>query len=116
MVLQVAQEYARQGHRSIRADHPQHLSLRPAQIGDHIPDVTSVHPTQNIPIICEVETADSIGTDHTKSQLLTFRQAATRLGGVLHVGLPFKSDLAVAQATTNGWGITVDYWWYGVER
>ena len=60
MVLQVAGAYARQGHRNIRADHPQHLSSRPAQIGDHIPDVTSVHPIQNTPIICEVETADSI--------------------------------------------------------
>lgn len=116
MVLQVANAYSRQGHRDIRADHADFPGVGPAQIGDHIPDVTAIHPLQGTPVICEVETADSIGTDHTHSQLLTFRQAANRFGGALHVGLPFKSDLVRAQQVVAGWNIPVDFWWYGDER
>lgn len=116
MVLQVANAYSRQGHRDVRADHADFSGTTPVQIGSHIPDLTAVHLLSGTPIVCEVETADSIGSDHTRNQLLTFRRAVDRLNGVLHVGLPFKSDLERAQQIVSRWGILVDHWWYGDER
>lgn len=113
MVSQVADHFVRLGHTGIQADHISHPNGRPAQIGDHIPDVTARHVQTGRPVICEVETGDTMEDTHTYNQLATFRQLADRLGGTLHVALPFQHDIAPAQAVTNRWGILVDQWWFG---
>lgn len=115
MVAELAKALTNRGHQNIRADHINHPNGRPQQLGDHIPDVTAYHNQTGSLIIGEVETSDSIDTDHTYSQLHTFRQAANQLGGYLHVGLPFRSDLDAAKRIVDSWGIKVDQWWYGVE-
>lgn len=114
MVQQVADHYTSNGHQNVKADHIGYYNGAPPQLGDHIPDVTAMHGTLNLPIICEVETLDAFNTTHTQNQLLAFRRAATQLGGFLHIGLPFQSDLVRAQEIAARWNITVDQWWYGV--
>lgn len=114
MVQQIVSEYTNTGHRNVQADHISHPAGRPPQLGSHIPDVTASHPTTGQAIICEVETADSFDNEHTYSQLRDFRAAANRVGGLLHVALPYQRDLMSAQATANRWSVQVDKWWYGV--
>lgn len=113
MVGQLAGHFASLGHLNIRADHISHPNGRPAQIGAHIPDVTAHHANTGKPMICEVETADTMEDTHTYSQLATFRRLADQLGGTLHVALPFQHDIAPAQAVVSRWGILVDQWWFG---
>ncbi len=113
MVSKVAGHFVSLGHRNIQADHISHPNGRPSQYGSYIPDVTALHANTSKPIICEVETDDSIGDPHTYSQLRAFRQMANDLGGMLHVALPYQHDLATAQAIVGRWGIAVDQWWYG---
>lgn len=112
MVKSVADKYQRDGHGNIRADHINHLAGAPVNHNGYIPDVTATHAQTGQHIICEVETGDSIDTQHTFDQLWAFRQAANQLGALLHVGLPYKSDLAFAKATVSSWGISVDQWWF----
>lgn len=114
MIEQMVETYVNLGHSNIRADHVQHYNGAPALLGEHTPDITAVAGPLQIPIICEVETADSMEEERTRLQLTTFRQAANSVGGVLHVGLPFKSDLEKAKRIAATWGILVDQWWYGV--
>ncbi len=115
MVGQLAGHFTTLGHAEVKADHINHWNGRPAQYGDHIPDVTAVHMQTGKPMLCEVETADSMGDTHTYNQLATFRSFADRLGGTLHVALPFQHDIAPAQAIADRWGINVDQWWFGVN-
>ncbi|HOO49660.1 MAG TPA: hypothetical protein PLK94_00065 [Alphaproteobacteria bacterium] len=50
----------------------------------HIPDVTAVSPEGTLHII-EVETPDSVNTEHAHEQAETFNAAAQREGGVFHI-------------------------------
>lgn len=115
MVGQLAGHFSGFGHVDVKADHVTHPNGRPVMISGHIPDVTAIHAHTGRPIICEVETDDSIGTAHTYQQLVAFRRAASQLGGTLHVALPFQHDIATAQTIVRRWGITVDQWWFGVD-
>lgn len=114
MVQQMVGAYTLLGHSDIKAGYVGHENGAPLPLGVHLPDVTALAGAVQIPIICDVETRDTLNSEHTRSQLLTFRSAADKLGGVLHVGLPFKSDVEHAKRVVAGWGILVDQWWYGV--
>jgi hypothetical protein len=79
---------------------------QPPTISGHIPDIYAVKVTSKI--ITEVETCDSIGSNHTREQYEAFSRVA---GTEFHVKTP-KSCLSAAQEYARLWGITVDQWWY----
>ena len=67
------------GWKKVYADLPG--NIKPPLIGGHIPDIYAVSGMQEV--IIEVETVDSINTEHTKSQLAVFelwkRQSSNRI-------------------------------------
>lgn len=116
MVKSVAIKYQSDGHSNVRADHIGHINGAPVNHGGFIPDVTATHGTTGQHIICEVETADTVNTQHTYDQLITFRKVADQMNALLHVGLPYQSDLIEAKAVIGSWGIKVDQWWYQTAK
>jgi hypothetical protein len=114
MVEQMVEAYAGLGHDDIRAVHHDQVGSSPARLGLYVPDVTAMAGFTQIPIICEVETAQSMNEEQAQSRFVTLRRAADSVGGVLHVGVPFLSDLEKAKRVAASWGVLVDQWWYGV--
>lgn len=114
MVEQMVEAYSGLGHADIRAVHHDQVARTPARLGMHVPDITAMAGHTQIPIICEIETVDSMNRDEARSRFITFRRAADTVGGVLHVGVPFRSDLDSVKRIAASWGVLVDQWWYGV--
>jgi hypothetical protein len=114
MVEQMVEAYSGLGHDDIRATHVLRHNGEPERLGLYVPDVTAMAGVTQIPIICEVETADSMRNEQAHSRFMTLRYAADSVGGVLHVGVPFKSDLNAVKRLAASWGVLVDQWWYGV--
>lgn len=81
---------------------------KPPEFSGHIPDIYAFNFEHKI--VGEVETCDSIGSDHTKEQYTAFSRVN---GAEFHVMVP-KSCLEEAKAYARQWGIRVDMWWkYG---
>lgn len=82
---------------------------QPALIRGFIPDVAAEGGLLGIDrVITEVETAESLNTDHTRRQWLTF----SSLRGIRFEVVVPESALAQAQALARGWRVRVDRWWY----
>ena len=80
----------------------------PPNVGGYIPDIYAYNIEHKI--VGEVETSDSIGSNHTKEQYTAFSRVN---GAEFHVLVP-KSCLEEAKAYARQWGISVDMWWqYG---
>ena len=111
MVKEVVNAYAGQRHKGIKADHINYNNGAPNNYNGHIPDITAIHADTNQYIFCEIETPDTINTQETYDQLSAFRNALGA-SGLLHIGLPYLSDLAEAKRVVRLWRIRVDQWWY----
>jgi hypothetical protein len=81
---------------------------RPPEIRGYIPDVFSQRLLGLNRVITEVETCDSLNTEHTKAQ---WRASSSASGVAFHVVVP-RSCLGVAQRLAAVWGVRVDQWWY----
>ncbi|HNT26574.1 MAG TPA: hypothetical protein PKH10_00210 [bacterium] len=68
--------------------------ITPAQIGEHIPDITAKDPGTGKFHVFEVETSDSINDEHTASQWLTFAVAAAIGNSQFHVIVPKAAYLS----------------------
>ena len=103
MVKRVADHLRNQGHK-VSADILGYE--RPAQIGAHIPDVSSVDSTGTRHIV-EVETCETINIQHTADQWRTFGHS----GANFYIAVPRVCELsAKSRATQLGlnpivWGI-----------
>jgi len=110
IVRQTVQAFSGRGYTNIKADHIAHPNGAPEAFSSHRSDITA-YDGLNRPIICEIETGDTIGSAETKEQLAAFRWAANQFGGQLHLSLP-KSALGSARLLVSSWGIVVDQWWW----
>lgn len=93
------------------ADHIDHPNGSPMDIGGFTPDITAVDPDMRM-VICEVETEDTVNSEHTRSQLTAFRKAADESLGLLHLVVP-TAYLNSSWQVVNGWGIALDEAWHG---
>ncbi len=92
LIAAMVKHYLGKGCRELRADIGR--LPRPAvidgELGGFKPDLTCV--VRGIPIIVEAETADSLRTDHTSKQFLTFFDCAREIGGRFEVIVPRGSQ------------------------
>jgi len=79
---------------------------KPPQINGYIPDIYAVK--DNLKIIVEVETCDTISDEHTRNQYLSFSNI---MGTQFHIVVP-ESCLSQAKQYAQRWRIKVDKWWY----
>lgn len=102
------QAYHWKGRRySVWADLPGWV--QPAAIRGFIPDVAAEGGLLGMDrVITEAETVDSLNTDHTRRQWLSF---ASLRGVRFEVVVP-ESVLGQAKALASRWGVRVDHWWY----
>lgn len=85
-----------------------HGMTQPVKIGDHIPDATAYsHGT--VKFIVEVETADTIGGEHTASQWRTFAGAAGRNHATFVVVVPSGNGQA-ARTRLAQLGLSAQVW------
>jgi hypothetical protein len=71
----------------------------------HMPDLYAIKSSSRI--ITEVETCDTISTDHTRDQYSAFSRVPLT---EFHVKTP-ASCVSIAQAYASLWKIRVDKWW-----
>ena len=96
--------YWRNQRVTVWADLP--ASNKPGPVNGHIPDVLAQGLFTRV--ITEVETCDSLNSEHTRAQWRSFSSVA---GAEFHVLVP-KSCLGQAQRLAAQWGVRVDKWWY----
>jgi len=101
LVRAMAEYFKNNGHRNVKASIAGYG--QPGQIGDHIPDVTSVDAIGKN--VVEAETCDTITSAHTADQWRTF----DRCGAKFHVIVPAAGEEA-AKRRANELGVTPKIW------
>lgn len=96
LIQEIAAKYEEMGYIGIQADIDGYRS--PPILGfefdlKHRPDVYC-KDLQGNPIVCEVETEDSIDDEHTVSQWTVLSGDAKKLGGQFHLVVPSGSESA----------------------
>jgi len=79
---------------------------KPGAINGHVADVLAQGLFTRV--ITEVETCDSLNSEHTRAQWIAFSSVR---GAEFQVVVP-KSCLGDAQRLAARWGVRVDKWWY----
>lgn len=108
MVQGMASHLIQQRYTSVLADHPGWAC--PAQIVNHIPDVTAVR-ADGVGYVLEVETCETISDAHTHSQWSEFAWYAANNGYIFAVYVP-QVCLQQSQQQATAWGIRVGEWWW----
>lgn len=94
-------------HINIKADHVGDPYVKPNIISGQIPDITSWK--DSIFHVTEVETQESIGTQHTLDQWSAFSQNTDGMSKKFVVVVP-QSCLSEAEKFANQYHIRVDIW------
>lgn len=120
LVRKLAKHYSSLGYIGVRTDLPG-ATETPGSIywekkpdTKYIPDITCYkNNPEGTLIIAEVETCDTLSTDHTKEQWKIFFAHAKSKGGEFHIMTP-KSCVEKAKSVAQELSITVhNYWWVG---
>ena len=117
LVRSLAKHYSSLGYKGIRADIPGstetpsgiYWSSTPDQ--KYVPDIVCFkNDVGNTLIIAEVETCETLNTDHTKEQLRIFAAHAKGKAGEFHIMTP-KECSGAAKSLAIELGITIHTYW-----